>query len=89
MDFRAKQKIDRLTRKLDDSNEQGIVASVRMEEGAMEVHTRSDHLKDALGFGSGRQDSRKRELHKQGSRGKREDNTEKNEENNVDFLGSG
>lgn len=42
------------------------MASVRMEDGAMEVHTRrSDYLKDALALGSGRQDSRKRELHKQ------------------------
>lgn len=38
------------------------MASVSIEEGAMEVHNRSDHLKDALGLGSGRQDSRKREL---------------------------
>lgn len=41
--------------------EQGAVASVRIEEGAMDVHKRrSDHLNDALGLGSGRQDSRKR-----------------------------
>lgn len=64
------------------------MASVRTEEGAMEVHNRrSDHLKNALGLGSGRQDSRKRESHKQGSRGKREDNTGKKMRKILGFPG--
>lgn len=35
------------------------MASVMIEEGALEVHNRSEHLKGALGLGRGRQDSRK------------------------------